>query len=165
MTRMPSCRARGLTLVEVLGALAVAAVLMVPLAALLQDAAASSVAGRAALDLNADLRFALDHIAANVSTLTPTPLPPAGADVPPVSAWLSPLTYTLSATPTGTNLVETDTTPKTGHTGVIASNVSAFSLSAPDMAAGQPLVRVDLTLSANGVSVSGTRTVRLWGPQ
>jgi prepilin-type N-terminal cleavage/methylation domain-containing protein len=164
MTGLPS-RQHGLTLIELLGALAIAAVLMVPLAALFQDAAETDVAGRTALDLNADLRFALDRIATEVSALAQPALPPGGADVPPVSAWLSPLSYTLSTTPTGTNLVETDTTPKTGQTSIIAANVSAFKLSAPDMAAGQPLVQVDLTLSANGVSVSGTRTVRLGGPQ
>lgn len=155
--RRTSRMARGLTLVELLGGLAIAGMLMVPLAALFQDAAESSAAGRAALDLNADLRFALDRVATQAAAATIPAIPAGGADVPDVSTWLAPLTYTLS----GTNLVETDPTPKTGHTSVIAANVAAFRLSAPDIAAGQPLIKVELTLASGTASVSGVRSFRL----
>jgi Tfp pilus assembly protein FimT len=169
---------RGLSLVEVLGALAIAAVLMVPLAALFQGAADSGVTGRTAIDLNADLRFALDRIAARAAAVPqptapvatpPQPAPPAAASttMADASSLLAAYTYTLSPAQggTGLDLVETDPTPKTGHTSVIASNVQSFRVSTIDIAAGQPLVKIDLTLSANGASASGARIVRLWGPQ
>jgi Tfp pilus assembly protein FimT len=176
-------RARGLVLAELLVALAIGALLTVPLAALLQDAAASGASGRAALDLNADLRFALSRIGTRASAATPWPytLQYAGngsALVPDLSTWLQTettigkttstvtTTYALSGNPqTGASLVETqvDANGNTVATSIIASNVTAFTLSAPDMPVGQPLVKAELTLSSGGVSVSGARTFRLWG--
>lgn len=174
MNRTSRHRGYGLSLVELLMALAIGAVLMLPLAALFQDAAESGVAGRAALDLNGELRFALDRVAARVAATARPPLllapqqpraggqqQPASADTPAVAAWIAPLTYTVS----GASLVETDPGATPPRSSVIAANVASFKLSAPDIGYGQGLVRIELTLTANGASASGARTVRLWGAQ
>ncbi|WP_036168254.1 prepilin-type N-terminal cleavage/methylation domain-containing protein [Massilia sp. 9096] len=160
----------GLSLVELLMALAISAVLLLPLAALLQDAMESGAVGRSALDLNGDLRFALDRVAARVTTAArpaqlqpqapPPQFPPYG-DTPAVAAWIAPFAYSVS----GTSLVETDPGVTPTRTSVIAANVASFKLSAVDTTYGQGLVRIELTLAANGASASGARTVRLWGPQ
>jgi hypothetical protein len=181
--RAPHPLARGLALAELLVGLAIGALLMAPLAGLLQDAAGSGASGRAALDLNTELRFALGRIGTRTAAATPWAytLQYAGngsAAVPDLSTWLQTqitlgkdptavtTTYALSGNPqTGANLVETqtDAAGNTIATSVIASNVTAFKLSAPDMPVGQPLVKAELTLSSGGVSVSGARTFRLWG--
>ena len=169
---------QGFTLVELLLGLAIAALLMVPLAAMFQSASGSVVATRAALDLNADARFALDRIARRVAALSPVA---SGATVTDAgaAAWLGALSYTV----VNGNLVEsgtaTATAPAPGPataagtapgiassagTGVIASNVSAFRLSTPEVGDGQPVLKIDLRLEAGGSSVSASRTVRVGAP-
>jgi len=170
---------QGFTLVELLLGLAIAALLMVPLAAMFQSASGSAVATRAALDLNADARFALDRIARRVAALSPVA---SGATVTDAgaAAWLGALSYTV----VNGNLVEsgtaTATAPAPGPataaagtapgiassagTGVIASNVSAFRLSTPEVGDGQPVLKIDLRLEAGGSSVSASRTVRVGAP-
>lgn len=147
----------GLTLVELVLGLAVAAVLMIPLAGLFQSASGAGIATRAALDLNGDARFALDRIAQRAAAAASVS---SGAPVADPNTWLAPLSYKL----VGTDLVETDATPKTGRTGVIASNVGAFRLSAPEVGDGQAMLKIELTLAAQGASVSASRTVRVGAP-
>lgn len=147
----------GLTLVELLLGLAIAAVLMIPLAGLFQSASGAGIATRAALDLNGDARFALDRIAQRALA---APSVSNGAPVADPNTWLAPLNYKL----VGTDLVETDATPKTGRASVIAANVSAFRLSAPDVGDGQAMLKIELTLSAQGASLSASRTVRVGAP-
>ena len=148
---------RGLTLVELLLGLAIAAVLMIPLAGLFQSASGAAVATRAALDLNNDARFALDRIAQRALA---APSVSSGAPVADPNTWLAPLSYKL----VGTDLVETDATPKSARSSVIAANVTAFRLSTPDVGDGQALLKIELTLGAQGGSVSASRTVRVGAP-
>jgi Tfp pilus assembly protein FimT len=186
MMRSQCERQGGLSLVELLLGLAIGAALMMPLAALFQDASESSAAGHAQLDLNGELRFALDRIAARAAVSTPWAIALASnyaangmLTVPPLATWLqttvgsgkaavtTTTTYALIGNAqTGADLVETqaDTPGNATRTSVIASNVTTFRLSAPDLAYGQPLVKAELTLSKGGASVSGVRTFRLWGP-
>ena len=157
MTRLHA--QRGLTLVELLLALAITAVLMVPLATVFRTAARSGVAVRAALDLNRDARFALDRIARSAASVTAAPAGP-GADVADAAAWLAPATYTLDK---NHNLVETIPAPPPGSTTIIASNVTAFALSLPGSGSGWPLLTIALTLEAEGSTVRASRTVRIGG--
>jgi Tfp pilus assembly protein PilW len=185
--RAPHGRDAGLTLVELLLALGIGALLMAPLARLFQDAAESSAGGHAQLDLNTELRFALDHIAVRAAGSTPWPIALAGSygpngmlTVPPLTTWLqtatgagktavgTTTTYALVGNPqAGANLVETqiDSPGNATRTSIIASNVTVFRLTAPNAAYGQPLLRAELTLSKGSASASGFRTFRLWGPQ
>jgi len=149
---------QGLTLAELLLALAITAILMAPLAAMFQSAANSGIMAEAALDLNSDVRFALDRIARRAAAVTATGPKFAPANV---DAWLAPLSYKVDA---NRNLVESDATPKAARSSIIASNVTAFQLSAPTVT-NQPLLKIDLTLEAQGGSVTASRTVRLGGPQ
>ncbi|WBS01068.1 prepilin-type N-terminal cleavage/methylation domain-containing protein [Pseudoduganella sp. SL102] len=145
----------GFTLAELLGGLAIAAILVLPLADLLRTGADSARSVRTALDLNGDARFALDRIGMQVAALSSKKVFPVGASVPP-AAWLAPVSYALS----GTDLVETDPTVPTG-TSTIAANVTALRLTTPEVVDGRPLVGIELTLSAGGNSVTRTRTVRV----
>lgn len=146
--KRPLRNRQGWTLVELLLALAIGAALMVPLASLFQASSNSSIAAETAIDLNTDARFALERIATRAATLPLPPAGPAGIDTKVLQS-----AYTVA----GGNLVETDTRA------VIASNVAAFKLSIPDNGAGQPLLKIDLTLAAASGSVSASRTVRIGG--
>lgn len=147
MTRPPR-KPQGWTLVELLLALAIGAALMAPLAALFQVSGNSSIAAQAAIDLNADARFALERIATRAAAAALPATGPAGID-----ANVLQTAYTVA----GGNLVESDTRA------VIAANVAAFKLSMPDNGAGQPLLKIDLTLAAGNSSVNASRTVRIGG--
>jgi len=142
---------RGLTLIELLLGLAIAAVLAMPLAAMFQGASSSAVTTRAALDLNADARFALDRIVQTAAVpariSSGTPVTDSGA-----AAWLAPFGYAVVKG----NLVETNG----ARTSIIAANVTAFRLSAPEVGDGQPILKIELTLQAQGNSVSASRSVR-----
>lgn len=146
-------RARGISLVELLLALAVAAIVLAPLAGLLRtNAAASSVAAdRVALERDAD--FALERIAARVRATAPTLLAPQ-----PVSSssgnWFS-VTFQFS----GGTLTESGS----GTSRVLAENVSAFSITAPTVLTGQQLVQASLTLTRGDASTTHSATVRLGG--
>lgn len=148
------CQA-GFTLAELLGGLAIAAMLLLPLADMLRVGTDSARGVRAGLDLNTDARFALDRIVARAALASAGP---AGASGTPAT-WLAPFTYTLR----GTDLVETDTRIKPALASVLASNVTAFGLAAPEVVDGQPLLAITLALQAEGSSVTRTRTVRVGG--
>ena len=147
---------RGWTLVELLVALAITAALMAPLAGMFKNAADSGAATRAGLDMNGDARFALDRIAQRVAALAPVAVDVAMTDANPV---LAPLSYALS----GVDLVETDTSANPVRSSVIATNVTAFRLSAPATGDGSPVLKIELTLTAAGSTVSAARTVRVGG--
>lgn len=145
----------GFTLAELLGGLAIAAILVLPLADLLRTGADSARSVRTALDLNGDARFALDRIAARATEVGKELVFPAGSSVPPAT-WLASWSYALS----GTNLVETH--PKVAPAGtIIAANVTAFRFTTPEVVDGLPLLGIELTLSAGGNTLTRTRTVRV----
>jgi Tfp pilus assembly protein FimT len=151
-----SRRQGGLTLVELLLGLAITATLVAPLAAMFQTASDSSLSARGALDLNREARFALDRIARSAAA---APAVTVGANAADPNTWLLP-TYTLA----GTDLVETDTSVKPTRTSTIASNVTTFQLSVPDIGDGQALMKIDLKLEAGNNSVSVSRLVRVGSP-
>lgn len=146
-------QARGISLVELLLALAVAAIVLAPLAGLLRTgAAASSVAAdRVALERDAD--FALERIAARVRATAPVLLAPQ-SDSTSSGSWFS-VTFQSG----GGKLTESGS----GTTRVLAENVTAFSITAPTVLTGQQLVQASLTLSRGDASTTHTATVRLGG--
>jgi prepilin-type N-terminal cleavage/methylation domain-containing protein len=148
---------RGWTLVELLVALAISAALLAPLAGMFKNAADSGAATRAGLDMNSDARFALDRIAQRAAAQTPVAVDAAMSDANPL---LAPLSSALS----GVDLVETDTSVNPLRSSVIATNVTAFRLSAPATGDGRPLLKIELTLAAAGGTVSAARTVRVGSP-
>ena len=164
------CAQQGLTLAELLLALAITAVMMVPLAAMFQTAANSGIAVRGALDLNSDARFPLDRIAMRVQTAsmigdsTGTILQPGVAPAPA-------LTYTIvdgnlveaeyaTTTTTILTIIKTILAPTQPRLSTIANNVTTFKLAAP-ATNGQPLLTIAMTLAANGSEVKASRTIRV----
>jgi Tfp pilus assembly protein PilW len=130
-------RQSGVSLVELLLALALTAMVMVPLLGLVRTTAAASshVSPRFELERQAD--FAVQRIAAQVR---------GGASI---------ANYSVNAG----KLIETNGTVVS----TLADSVTAFSPNMPVTAAGQQLVQVSLTLARDGASATAVATIRAGG--
>lgn len=147
-------RQRGLSLLEMLLSLAVAAIVLVPLRGLLRtNAAASGVAAdRVTIEREAD--FALERIAARVRA-TPAALLAPNADSSTSGGWFGAWVFQLSAG----KLTETNGS----SVRVLAENVTAFSITAPTVLAGQQRVEASLTLARGDASTTHYATARMGG--
>ena len=132
-------RQSGVSLVELLLALALTAMLMVPLLGLVRTTAATSshVSPRFELERQAD--FAVQRIVSKVRSGTPV------------------ANYSVN----GGKLVETNGTVVS----TLADSVTAFTANMPLNAAGQQLVQLSLTLARDGASATAVATVRAGGPR
>jgi Tfp pilus assembly protein PilW len=130
-------RQSGVSLVELLLALALTAMVMVPLLGLVRTtaAASSNVSPRFELERQAD--FAVQRIAAQVR---------GGAPI---------ANYSVNAG----KLIETNGTVVS----TLADSVTAFTPNMPVTAAGQQLVQVSLTLARDGASATAVATIRAGG--
>jgi hypothetical protein len=146
--------ARGISLVELLVSLAVAAIVLLPLAGLLRTNAAASgeAADRVAIERDAD--FALERIAARVRATTPALLSPL-PDNTSSGTWFGSVTFQLGAG----KLLETSG----GGSRVLAEGVTIFSISAPTVNSGQQLVQVTLALARGDAAVTHYATLRMGG--
>jgi Tfp pilus assembly protein PilW len=155
MKRPTPPREHGLGLVELLLGLAITALVLAPLLPMLQTASAAARVGADQVALEQEANFAIARISARIRASAPSQLAGASSD------WLKPAVYSLS---NGT-LIE----QQGKDTYVVAESVTAFSLSAPASADGQPLVQVSLTLARNGAgsnaSTSAGAVVRMGGMQ
>jgi prepilin-type N-terminal cleavage/methylation domain-containing protein len=154
---------RGLTLIELLLAMTVAALVFAALDSIVMVGLQAHASSRQANELVYQTRFALDKMAAKARSATPkllaTPLPATTGD------WFSPIMYCLNS---GNRLVQTvvsDTSCTGGE--VIANNVTAFSAQLPAGAGpvDDPAVILSLTLQSDKAlaAVTLTTSVRLGG--
>lgn len=141
----------GYTLAELLVGLAIAALIVLPLADMLRSGADSARLVHARLDLNADADFALDRLAASAAR---TPAAPAQQD------WLKALHF--EECKDTRQLLENSSCSKPVRDGVVASHVDKIEVTAPADATGALTLRIALTLSHPDAPapVSRTRTVR-----
>lgn len=141
----------GYTLVELLLALAIAAIILLPLTDMLRTSADSARMVRSRLDLNADASFAIERIAALAASATPG-VTPAQQD------WLKQLGL---ADCRGTReLLEAAGCTQPERSAVIVSNLDRIELAVPDP--GTATLRIALTLShPDAGEVRRVRTVRV----
>lgn len=146
-----STRDAGYTLVELLLALAIAAIILLPLADMLRTSADSARLVRSRLDLGAEATFALDRIAAKAAAATGTAA--ASED------WLKLLGF--AACKDTRELLEGAGCGQPDRNAIVAANVDRVDLSAPDTST--PTLRIALTLSHPDVAepVTRARTVRV----
>lgn len=163
-------RQRGITLLELLLALAAGALLLSAVMPLLTTtmAAATSPAVSDQADLERQAAFATERIARVVRAKAPAVL----ATVPGLTGllavlnfpaqdpttsgtWFSPSTFKL----TGATLVEQRDGDATLH--VLADSVDTFSITALPVSDGRQLIKVDLTLKKNNVVASASTVVRM----
>lgn len=152
-------RQHGLTLIEFMGALVAAALVLGALNGVVDLALKAKSTGRQANELVYQGRFALERITSRARAAAPKVLvAPALAGT--TGDWFSPTMYCLKG---GDRLVET-TVSDTSCTGavVIANNVIAFS--AQPGAAGpvdDAVATISLTLQAGGAPVVLSTSMRL----
>jgi len=142
---------RGYTLVELLLGLAIAAIILLPLADMLRTSADSARTVRSRLDLNAEANFAIEKIAARAAAVTGTATAPAD--------WLKLLGFEECRNTR--ELLEGATCSQPDRNATVAANVDKVDLSMPDTAT--PTLRIALTLSHPDVAgpVTRVRTVRV----
>ena len=128
-------RQAGISLIELLLALALTAMLMVPLLGLLRTTAAASSNVNPRFDLERQADFAVQRIAAQVR---------AGAPI---------ANYSLN----GARLIETNGTVVS----TLAESVTAFEMTVAGADSAQPLLTVSLSLSNGAASTSATTVVRM----
>ena len=162
----------GYTLVELLVGLAIAAIILLPLADLLRSSADSAHLVRTRLNLQADVGFALDRIADKAARTGVTVDAAAGnrADQVEIETanWLKELgfcAYHDPAKPTPPELFEAASCASYPGSGVIASNLARIELTSPAIDGAVPVLRIALTLNNADIGamsvVTRTRSVRL----
>lgn len=141
----------GYTLVELLLGLAIAAIILLPLADLLRTSADSARTVRSRLDLNADASFAIERIAASAAA--------AGRPEDAQQDWFALLGF--KECKSTREVLEAASCDQPDRGAVVASNVDRFDLITPD--SGSPTLRIALTLSHPDVAepVTRVRTVRV----
>lgn len=152
---------QGITLIELLLATAISAILLASINSLVKLGLDAQAAGRSTNELAYESRFAMERMADKVRTTAPKVLtiPAAGT----TGDWFSPVMYCRNA---GNQLIET-TTADTACTGttVISSNVSAFSAQLP--AGMGPVDRsiavLSLTVTNAGATLTLDSSIRLGG--
>src|SRR6266545_1886715 len=145
---------RGLTLIELLIAIVIAAFVLAALNSVVALGLNAQASGRQANELVYQARFALDRMAAKARSTAPKLLTTLSPGTTDTGNWFSPTLYCLKG---GNQLVETDlvTDPGCAAGAVIANNVTAFSAQLP-AAAGpvdDPVAILSLTLQAAGAPV------------
>jgi prepilin-type N-terminal cleavage/methylation domain-containing protein len=159
----------GLTLVELLIAIAISAVVITALNGLVKLGSDAQTTGRANNELTYQARFALDRIANKARALAPKVLatPAAGT----TADWFAPagcsgaacVQYCLNGSNQLVETVVSDTTC-TGTT-VVASGVTAFTATLPASAGAldRPIAVLTLALVKGSSSVSLAYSLRLGG--
>lgn len=149
-------RTRGLALIELLIASALAALLLGALATLARDGMEVGRATRSSHELLFQARFALGQVVARAEAATPRPLTPPS---PGTSGdWFGTTMYCLRSTTA--ELIEStpaDTGCTTG-TRIIGERISAFSVAQP---AGDPLDRPQALITLTASDAAGAQSVTL----
>lgn len=164
----------GVTLLELLLALATGALLMTAVLPLLTTtlAAANSPAVSDQADLERQATFATERIARIVRAKAPAILTSVPGltgmlaimnyptqDPATSGTWFSPATFKLTGTAAPFTLVEQRDGDATLH--VLADSVDAFSIVALPVSDGRQLIKVDLTLKKNDVVATASTVVRM----
>lgn len=154
MKRAPIPLQRGVSLVELLLALAVTAMLMAPVLSMLGTTASAGAATTSQRSLEQDANFALERIAARVRSTPRKRLDP-NTLASDSESWFD-ARYSLR----NGQLIER----LSGTDRVIADNVAGFSITARAVGANNTLVETTLQLSQGANAMTATTVTRLGGP-
>lgn len=157
MRRSPSSQ-RGLTLIELLIATAIGAILLAGLNGLVTLGLDAQTAGRGSNELAYQGRFALERITARARATVPKTLTPLAANT--TGDWFAPVMYCRNA---ANQLIETTTADTTcSGTTVLAGHVTDFAATLPASAV-RPAAVLSLTLADAVNTVNLASSVRLGG--
>lgn len=151
-------RQHGVTLAELLVALAIAALVLAPLSALLRTSvlAGGAHAGRALLEQ--DLHFALDRIGNEIRATPRKVLSPQNTALTDSGAWLDKSRFRINASK---QLIEV----RDGVDNVVAESVAVFGISARSVGLDATIVESTLKLERGADTVQGRIAVRMGGPR
>lgn len=153
-------RQAGLTLIELLVAMALSAVVLATLASMVRGAAAASTVTMTQLEYQQQARFAVRRIMMQVRLAKAGTLS-SKTDDASSGSWFSPTFYDLRAGSSAGTLALVETL--SGASRIIAEPVKSFKITSPDLAAGQTLVEVAVTVGQGDISATATGTARLGG--
>jgi prepilin-type N-terminal cleavage/methylation domain-containing protein len=160
---------RGVTLVELLMAVVISALVLAAINGLVKLGLDAQTSGRAVNELTYQGRFALERISDKARALTPKALTTPAANT--TGDWLAPSGCTGAACVmicrnASSQLIETSTADNTcGATTVIANNVSAFAAALPAGrgAVDRSMAVISMTLSMGTDTVAMASSMRLGG--
>lgn len=159
----PAPAQSGLTLIELLIALAIAALLVAPLAAAVLNALKAQSIASETNDVAQQAQFSMQRMEAAVRRTAPHALAAKAASTS--ADWLAPVAFCLGA---NKRLIETtpaDAACTSNSAPVIADGVSAFSVQAFSAGPGAfPVIEIQLSVTgATGQSIALTSRTRLGG--
>lgn len=158
MSKHPLRRAHGLSLVELLIGLAIAALIMAPLVPMMGTAsnAARVADDQVALEREAD--FALERIAARIRATAPPP----DMQNKPSSEWLKPeAVFSFIVNPDTGAGVLVEQRGKETYVLTDPESVTSFELTMPTTEASQPAITVSLSMKRGVASTTAVTTVRM----
>ena len=159
-----------MTLIELLLAMAISAIIMASLNGIVKLGLDAQTAGRGSNELAYQGRFALERISDKARSLTPKVLSTTAANT--TGNWFAPTGCTGTACVmycrnASNQLIETVTTDTTcSGTNIIANNVSAFSATLPTSmgAVDRSIAEISISLSdVNNNAISFNSDIRLGG--
>lgn len=153
----------GMTLMELLIALAIAALLVAPLAAAVFDALKAQAVAGDSNEVAQQAQFAMQRMEAAVRRTAPHTLAAKAASTS--GDWLTSVTFCLAANGSLLETTPADATCTSSSAPVIATGVSAFSVQTFDAgAAANPVIEIQLSVTgASGQGIALTSHTRLGG--
>lgn len=151
-------RQGGITLVELLMALVICALVIGPLAAMLDTSVKSGMRTGDRAELQQDLRFALERISSAARETPLKPLAPQNTTLSDSGPWFDESRFRVNA---NRQLIEV----RDGIDNVVAESVSTFGLSARRVNKDATIVEATLRLERNVEAAEGSIAVRLGGPR
>lgn len=157
-----SCRAGrrqdGVTLVELLVALAIAALVMAPLLTMLGTSVNAGTENDVRLALEQDARFALERIAAEARATPRKTLSPENTALSDSGGWFDKSRFKINA---DKQLIEV----RDGIDNVIAESVTDFGVSAHSVGIDATIVEATLRLERDAEVAQASIAMRLGGPR
>ena len=157
MSRHPSIREAGISLVELLLGLAITALVMAPLVPMLETASNAARIADDQVALERDADFALERIAARIRATAPAP----DVQNKPVDEWLKPVVYSLILNPGDSAGVLVEQQGKETYTLTEPKSVANLTLAMPVTEASQPAIRVSLSMERGAARTTAVATVRM----
>lgn len=157
--RQRSCRRQGgITLVELLIALAICALVIGPLATMLNTSVLAGEQNGKRAQLRQDLRFALERISSAARDTPRKVLTPQATPLVDSGGWFEKSRFRVNA---NKELIEV----RDGVDNVVAESVASFSVSARSVGTDATIVEATLRLAQDAETAQGSIAVRMGGPR
>jgi len=158
MMRRPCRRQDGITLVELLMALVICALVIGPLAAMLNTSVQAGAQNSKRAQLQQDLRFALERITRAAQDTPRKVLAPQATTLVDSGGWFEKSRFRVNA---NKELIEV----RDGVDNVVAESVASFGVKARSVGTDATIVEATLRLAQDSETAQGSIAVRMGGPR